>query len=373
MRRVLIVSHTYVDPELRGKLRALAARGIELTVAVPQRWKEPAFGRRLESAWERQSGLEVFPVPATDPGDLLNSEFGAREFRALVRDKRPDLIQIEEEAETALARQATAVARKFKLPAVLGLRSNVPQPASMMGGWRRRRLLRHLQGILAGSLGAAALVRRVAPDIPTVVIPQLGAEVPVHPTHEAHEGLALGFVGRLVPPKGLDTLLEALGQIRHERWSLVVVGDGPERERLETQATALRLAARIRWTGALPAEQLEKIWPQLDVLVTPSRPTPHWDEPVGHAVIEAMAHEVAVVGSQTGVIPELIADAGVLVPPGDATALAEVLHDLANPPRRVALAQAGRARVMREYSDEAIAARTLEFWEIVLQGKATLG
>ena len=368
MRRVLIVSHTYVDPDLRGKLRALAARGVELTVAVPQQWKEPAFGRRLDSAWERQSGLEVFPVPATHPGDALRSRFGAREFSALVRDKRPDLLQIEEEPETALARQVADVAHKLRVPLVLGIRANVDRPAPWITGWRRRRLLQRVQGLLAGSMGAAALVRRIAPDVPTAVIPQLGATVPANPVHEPHEGLVLGFVGRLVPPKGLDTLLEALGQIRHERWSLVVAGDGPERERLEHQATTLRLAARIRWTGALPSEQLERIWSQLDVLVTPSRPTPDWNEPVGHALVEAMAHEVAVVGSETGVIPEIVADAGVLVPPGDATALAEVLHDLANQPRRLALAQAARARVMREYSDDAVAERTLAFWESVLQG-----
>jgi len=368
MRRVLIVSHSYIDPGLRGKLRALAARGVELTVAVPQRWKEPAFGRAQESAWERQGGLEVFPVPATHPGDALRSRFGAREFQALLRDKRPDLVQIEEEPETALARQTAALARKLRVPVVLATRANVDRPVPWVVGWRRGRVLRQLQGLLPGSVGAAALLRRVVPALPATVIPQLGASVPAQPTHDPHEGLALGFVGRLVPPKGLDTLLEALGQIRHERWSLVVAGDGPERERLERQATGLRLAARIRWTGALPLSELERIWPQLDVLVMPSRPTPDWNEPVGHAVLEAMAHEIAVVASDTGVLSELVADAGVLVPPGDATALAEALHDLGNLPRRTALAQAGRARVMQQYSDDAIAARTLEFWAGVLGG-----
>src|SRR6266487_5061537 len=64
MRRVLVISHTYVQPAHRGKLRALAAQGLDVTVGVPQRWREPALGERIESAWERQSGLEVFPIPA---------------------------------------------------------------------------------------------------------------------------------------------------------------------------------------------------------------------------------------------------------------------------------------------------------------------
>ena len=62
MHRVLIVSHTYVNPANRGKLRALAARGLDVTVGVPQRFREPALGRTVETGWERQTGVEVFPI-----------------------------------------------------------------------------------------------------------------------------------------------------------------------------------------------------------------------------------------------------------------------------------------------------------------------
>src|SRR2546422_6363755 len=64
MHRVLIISHTYIPPSNRGKLRALAARGLEVTVGVPQRWRDLVLGRTLEIAWERQNGVEVFPLPA---------------------------------------------------------------------------------------------------------------------------------------------------------------------------------------------------------------------------------------------------------------------------------------------------------------------
>ena len=64
MHRVLIISHTYIPPSNRGKLRALAARGLDVTVGVPQRWRDTVLGRTLEVAWERQNGVEVFPLPA---------------------------------------------------------------------------------------------------------------------------------------------------------------------------------------------------------------------------------------------------------------------------------------------------------------------
>ena len=64
---------------------------------------------------------------------------------------------------------------------------------------------------------------------------------------------------------------------RYGPWA--VVAGGPERERLEAQASELRLAARVRWLGALPADAVARLWPTLDVLVAPSRRTADWEEP----------------------------------------------------------------------------------------------
>src|SRR3989454_10085141 len=77
--RVLVISHTYTTPANRGKLRALAARGLDVTVGVPQRWREEGvLGRTLEVAWERQNGVEVFPVPVRHPGSPDVLRFGGR-------------------------------------------------------------------------------------------------------------------------------------------------------------------------------------------------------------------------------------------------------------------------------------------------------
>jgi glycosyltransferase involved in cell wall biosynthesis len=364
MRRVLIASHTYVEPTTRGKLRALAAAGLELTVAVPRLWRDPALGRLRESSWERQQALELFPIPVSQPGDVLRARFGARALAALVRDKRPELIQIEAEPETALARQVARLASRVGIPTVLATTANVDGDRSWIDGRRRRRTLRRLQGVLAASEDAARLVRRDAPGVALQVIPPQGITAPSAPAHLEHDGLAIGFVGRLVPHRGLDTLLQALAHQRHAHWRLTIVGEGPERERLERLASDLRLAARIRWAGALPL--LRELWPELDVLVVPSRPTASWNEPTGEAVAEAMAHEVPVIGSETGVLPELIGEGGLVTPPGEAGALAEALSQLFDPVVRAQLAEAARARALKLFSHEAVAERTLVFWASLL-------
>jgi len=171
----------------------------------------------------------------------------------------------------------------------------------------------------------------------------------------------------LVPEKGLDTLLQALAENRGGRWHLWVVGDGPDRERLERIASELRLAARIRWTGALPPDEMTRMWAELDVLVVPSRELPGWAEQSAHPVAEAMAHEVAVIGTGAGATPEVIGDAGAIVPPGDPAALAGALRRLTATETRRPLAQAGRARVMQLFSDDAVAERTVAFWKEVVK------
>ena len=360
MRRLLIVSTTYVDPANRGKLRALAAQGLDVTVLVPQRWREPALGRILVTPWERQNGVEVFPIPTSNVGDELDCRFGRRELLSLLHDKHPDLIQIEAEPDAALAIQVSKVAQRLRIPAVVFAWDGASRPGAF-ARWRRRRVLKRLVGALAGSDAARARLLSERPDLPVAVVPQLGVAVPTQPDHLPHEGLAVGHVGRLVAHKGLDTLLQALALNREAPWHLTVVGDGPEREQLERLATDLRLAARIRWRGALPPDELAGVWCALDVLVVGPEGVTTRSEQSGHALAEAMAHEVAVVVTETGVLPEIVDTAGVVIPPGDVAQLAEVLRRLGDPAVRLPLVQAARARALRHFSDEAVAERMLRF------------
>jgi glycosyltransferase involved in cell wall biosynthesis len=373
VKRVLVVSTTYIEPTHRGKLRALAARGLDVTVAVPQRWREPWLGRWIETSWERAQGVEVFPVPVRHAADPPEARFARRALAALLRDKRPDLVQIEEEPDGALARQVLATARRQGIPAVVFTASNSTAGRTLFAAMRRRRTLRRAAGVVAASLEAAALARSDARDRPVDVLPQLGAVVPPAAAHLPREGLAIGYIGRLVARRGIDTLLEALAANRSLRWRLTLAGDGPDRERLEDLATALRLAARVRWTGSLPPERVAELWAELDVLVLASRPEAGWREPTAQVLLEAMAHEVAVIGSDSGVIPEIIGDAGIVVPAADATTLGTALVRLADPAERRPLAQAGRARVMERFSDDAVAERTIAFWTQVLSGKGDGG
>lgn len=364
VRRCLIVSTAYADAP-RGKLRALGARGVEVTVAVPQRWPEPVTGRLHETTWERQHGVEVFPVPVRGTTAAI-ARFDGRGLTALLRDKRPDLVQIEDTPGDALPSQAADAAHRAGLPTVLCTSANVRWPGGLLASLRRRRALRRARGAMAESSAAAALLAAIRADLPVGIVPPHGVTVPPDPLHTPHEGQHVGYVGRLEARRGLDTLLHALASRRGEAWRLTVVGDGPERERFERLASELRIAARIRWMGAIPAAQVLTLWPELDVLAHPARRADTWEEPHGDVVAEAMGHAVAVVATASGVLPEVIGDAGLLVPPGNVAGLADALGLLAEPAAHRAYADAARARALELFTDDAIAERTLTFWHRVL-------
>ena len=183
-------------------------------------------------------------------------------------------------------------------------------------------------------------------------------------------GLSIGFVGRLIPEKGLDLLFRACVKLVG-RWNITVVGTGPAQEELEGLAERLGIAGRVTWLGALPRSGVEEIWSRLDCIVVPSRTTPRWIEVTPRAALDAMAHAVAVVGSAAGAVPETIGEAGIVVPEEDVPALAAVLQRLHDTPGECTrLGAAGRRRVMDEYTDAAVADKTLRFWRELLHATA---
>jgi glycosyltransferase involved in cell wall biosynthesis len=368
IRRVVILSHTYIDPDNRGKLRALAARGLEVTAAVPQQWRTSPMGATWDLKWERQGGLEIFPIPVRAvTGRPAETHFNRRALASLLRDKRPDLLQIEEEPYAVPTRQAVRMARRLSIPCVAFTWDGFPHRLPWMSRWRRSRLLRkgRLAGAVAGNEQAAGRARESAGDLPLEIIPQLGVQVPASLERDSHEGLSVGFFGRLVPSKGVDILLEALARNRSSRWTLTIAGEGPDRERLEALASRHRLAARVRWLGAVLQGQRRALWPGLDLVIQPSRTTKSWAEPFGHMLVEGMAHGAIAIASSSGALPEVVGDAGCVFTEGTGAVdeLARLLDWLGtDASERARLSQAGRARVLQLFSEDAVAERTLNFW-----------
>jgi glycosyltransferase involved in cell wall biosynthesis len=216
----------------------------------------------------------------------------------------------------------------------------------------RRRLYPRAARVVVQTEGAAAFF--AALPRPPVVIPN-----PVPAPRRDRDGDAvrpriLG-VGRLVPQKGFDLLLEAFARVAPSfpEWELRIAGDGPERDALEDLARRLGVAGRVRLLGRV--EPIEGELRAAQVFVLSSR-----FEGFPNALAEAMAHGLAVISSDCPSGPsDLVRDGvdGLLVPPEDAGALAEALAALlADPARRASLASRA-GEVVARFSEDAIVER----------------
>jgi glycosyltransferase involved in cell wall biosynthesis len=176
----------------------------------------------------------------------------------------------------------------------------------------------------------------------------------------APDALVAIAVTRLVPEKGLHVALEALPRV--PRLTLLVAGDGTARASLEREAQERQIAARVRFLGYVPNEQLPEYLAAADVFVMPTL----CREGFPVSVVEAMATGLVPVASHIGGIPTAV-DAertGVLVPPGQPEALASALARLAgDAPRRLALAAAARAEALERFSVQRMVDDTLAVLE----------
>lgn len=165
----------------------------------------------------------------------------------------------------------------------------------------------------------------------------------------------LGYVGRLVNEKGLDTLLWAMSDLNDDV-RLRIAGDGPARFRLEKLARELGVYERIGFTGAIPHEELPAFYHECDAVVLPSKTKKNWQEQFGRVLAEAMACGTPVIGSDCGAIPEVIGDAGLIFAEGNVKELADKIQILQMDVRlQRDLSFRGRVRAEREFSAERVA------------------
>jgi glycosyltransferase involved in cell wall biosynthesis len=261
----------------------------------------------------------------------------------------------------------------FSLPYVVCLRGgDVPgfRPYDFERYHRRLALLlrhvwRRAAAVVANSQGLRDLGKAFEPKVPIVVIPNgvnlekfKVAERSWQPPH-------LLFVGRVVYQKGLDLLLDALGELKEKGWTLDIVGDGPRKEKLQAQARALGIFDRVNFLGWQNGDGLVRRYAQANLFVYPSR-----HEGMPNAVLEAMACGLPVLASHIAGNEELVThkETGLLVPTEDATALCAALSELLpDSEMRERMGAAGRKHVEAQYSWQRVSREYLELMQRVLE------
>lgn len=361
--RVLMVSKACLVGAYQTKLEAIAEfEDVELAVIVPPVWRDPAGNVALERSHTQGYQLLVDPIN-------LNGQFHLHYYPKLgerIHSFRPDILHMDEEpynlATWLAMRQARASGAKSLFFSWQNIYQKYPFPFSLL----EKQVLANADYAIMGNEASVEVWRAKGYQGRYRVIPQFGVRPDIfHPREVRDSGrsLVIGSAGRrLVPEKGVDLLLEAAVELPGV-WRLHIAGDGPERPALEQLATRLGIRDRIYFDGVIPSHQMPAYLRQLDILVLPSRTLPNWKEQFGRVLVEAMACEVVVVGSDSGEIPNVIGSAGLTFPENDVAALHDhLLTLLKDEDLRLKLRSAGRRRVLAHFTQEQVAARTVEVY-----------
>ena len=339
------------------KLEEIAARGVDLLTLVPPYWREGRGGTRLERLHNRGYRLETTAIRANGHFHLHHFP----ELGAALRDFRPDVLHVDEEPYNLAAWQALWLGRRAACRTVFFCWQNILRRYPPPFSFGERYVLRGADHAIAGTTGAADVLCAKGYRGPMSVIPQFGIDPQLFRPGEdkSPRPFTIGYFGRLVAEKGLHSLLHALARLDSDS-HLLAVGDGPLRPQLETMVGQLHLYGRVRLEAAQPSSAMPAQYGRIDALVLPSLTRRNWKEQFGRVLVEAMASGVPVVGSDSGAIPDVIDDAGLIFPEGDAAALAGQLRRLQRDDGlRRHLAQRGRERALQHYTHAGVAEATV--------------
>ena len=326
--RVLFISHTYVVGVNQGKLKAIADTGkVEIALLAPSNWQALEWKRiiKLETPFPE---IKTYSTPVLFSGRVGAHIYNPWKIWQVINDFKPDVIQVEEEIFSLSALEVAFWAKLCRKPMVVFGWENQLRSLSFLRRWIRDFVMGATNLYLAGNQDGAEVMRSWNYQGQIEVMPQMGVDTELFTPpakkslEESQDQVNIGFLGRLVPEKGLDILLTAVSLLQQQNldFQVTLCGSGQSEADLREAAKIQQIAERLTWRGAVPHEMAPIELSKFDVLVLPSRTIATWKEQFGHVIIEAMAMGIPVVGSSCGEIPHVIARDDLVFPEGNSVA-----------------------------------------------------
>ncbi|MCU0567749.1 MAG: hormogonium polysaccharide biosynthesis glycosyltransferase HpsO [Oculatellaceae cyanobacterium Prado106] len=390
---ILIVSHTYIVDLNCEKFKTLAglAPDLNVTIVVPKRWRPGGVQNKTIATRPWQEGsFRVVPISNFSENNQGLLCFG-QDLIDLLKSFRPDIIQVEQGAKSV------GYAQLITLNRMMGLKAknlfftwwNIPYELKFPIAALEAYNLRHSHGIVSGNQDGADVLRQRGYSGPIRVMPQLGVDESLFRPQAQPELMTqlgiqpdefvVGFVGRFVEEKGLLTLCDAIAQLAQQypdqRWKLLLLGRGPLKEQIQQRVNAAGIGDRLILLESVPHDAVPRYINLMNTLILPSQTTENfktltsvgWKEQFGHVLIEAMASQVPVIGSDSGEIPHVIGDSGLIFPEGNAVALKDCIAQLMLQPEvAIDCSKRGYTRAMECYTNRALAQQQLAFYEELL-------
>jgi len=376
--RVLIVDKTGGLETAQERFRQIveADKGMELHVLVPRKWKE--HGLPVDATAIEPEGYQLHLGRVLWKGYYARGFYLTGLFRALWRSK-PDVIHLLEEPWSFFAWQVARAARLFCPRSKIifysweNIYRNFTYPSRISFIQRRidKRLHRRSVGAVCATEQARSVLEIKGFKGPVEVIPY-GVDTPflANPIEPAlsrsPDEFRIGYIGRFLKMKGLDILIEAAARVQGAQ--LLMIREGEYEEGMRTLISRKGISDRVQMLSPIPRESVPGYLASMDVLVLPSRTTDGWMEQLGRVMLEAMAVGVPVIGSESGAIPEVLDDAGMIYPEDSPGSLAQCIERLRQDPElRREMIDRGRRRVQERFNWRLFARESVRLYRQVLE------
>jgi glycosyltransferase involved in cell wall biosynthesis len=381
--KVLVVSHSCVVDVNQALFAALASMGgTRIELIVPAMWRNEYTGMLHVPRSLLGASFPIHTLPVFMPGHVsLHYYLGG--LAAAIRASAADVLFLDEEPWSLVAGQVVAICRRIGMPLLCYTKQNINKRYPIPFWLIEQRTYRSVAAMVAVTAEVEGVLRARGYVGRSAILPH-GIDMSIfHPRGEPEmrdrlglRGVVIGYMGRFVPVKGLDTLLESFATLlatlpaSGPHAMLLLVGAGPEEAALRARVDGLRLRSHVVFAGHVPHRDAAVYLRCMDVLVVPSVTLPGAREQFGRVVIEAMACGVPVLGSNSGNIPHLIRQTGggIVFDEGNVTSLSTKFRELViDVERRRCLGQVGASAARTSFSLEAITCRLLDILQTALK------
>ena len=375
MKRLLTIAHSYVVAGNRELAHQMALQGggeWQVTAVAPQEFRGDLRRIAAEPIAGEACVLKTLPVRLDRVPHLMWYGGAAREILA----GNWDVVHCWEEPYTfSSARIARALSPRTRLvvASFQNIAKRYPWP---LRRFERQTMCRADGWIAFGETARSALAGRPGYDNKLCRVIPPGVDLQRFRPHAAMGravrtrlgwpagGFVAGYLGRFVEAKGLTLLLAALDRCRVD-WRALFVGGGPLEEVL--RQFSLRHPGRVHVQTDVPHDEVPDWLNAMSLLCAPSQTTTAWREQFGRMLIEAMGCGVPVLASDSGEMPFVVGDAGLIASERDASGWAAAIEQLAaDVPMRCELSERGLARARSRFAWPTVARAHLDFFDSVL-------
>ena len=364
--KILLVSKAMTVVSTLSKARLLS-KWVDLTIVTPQNW--PTY---VEEKNEEDESYKHYRLKVGFEGrNHFHFYWG---LTRVVDDVQPDLIHIDEEHYSFVTFQVNVIAKKRKIKTLCFTWQNIYKRYPFPFSYFERYNLNTCEQILIGNNEAGEVLLRKGFKKPMPYIPQFGVDRDIF--FEKHsdkqrfgiesDKFIVGYVGRIVEEKGISTLIHAIAKVKDAQ--LCIAGTGPYMDVLKHQILKLGIVDRVSILGGYSSTEIAEFISCCDCIALPSLTRENWKEQFGRILVEAMACGVPVIGSNSGEIPKVIGEAGVVFNEQDfnqcAAAIEKIRTDLTFADRIV---KEGLKKVDNLFTQDVIVKKTVDVYKNILK------